>query len=147
MSLALWPALLPPWPLPQLPIDLTTFNCVFVHTSTCEVVSTWKLVVKICEVAIGAYKFVAPKCILEFTPNAIIQRSCSFYKLLQVSMQLNASSRFNETKCSFKFQNDRGVVMLVYHLISQIVSLTMLIGLQTNKNLRFWKIFTSMFVS
>jgi hypothetical protein len=34
-------------------------------------------------------------------------------------------------------QNNHGGVMLVYHLISQIVSLTVLIGLQTNKNLRF----------
>jgi hypothetical protein len=34
-------------------------------------------------------------------------------------------------------QNIHGGVMLVYHLISQIVSLVVLIGLQINKNLRF----------
>lgn len=115
LSLALWPALPPPRPLPQSPIDLPTFNCVLVLTSTCEViVSAWKLVVKICKVAIDVYEFVAPKCTPKCALDAIIQRSCSFYKLLQVSTQQSASSRFDETKCSFKFLWSTTIMVVWY---------------------------------
>ncbi len=48
-------------------------------------------------------KFVAPKCTPKCAPDAIIQRSCSFYKLLQVSTQQSASSRFDETNAPSSF--------------------------------------------
>jgi polyhydroxyalkanoate synthesis regulator protein len=64
---------------------------------------------------------VASTNFFKFQHNKVPLQGLTKQMLLQVSME----------------QNNHGGVMLVYHLISQIVSLAVLLELQTNKNLRF----------
>ncbi len=68
-----------------------------------------------------SFKDLAASTNFKFQHNKMPLQGLTKQMFLQVSME----------------QNNHGGVMLVYHLISQIVSLAVLLELQTNKNLRF----------
>lgn len=90
--------------------------CSCLHFSLRSIHGAWKLVIEICKVVAGACKFVIPKCLLECNPDAIIKKSCNFYKHLQASMFIGAKCSFTLFQVLTKHSN-HGATVLVYHPI------------------------------